>query len=260
MERGNIQESKFGNVQVVLSQCSGSNRAGFSMVYTTKGNVRLDGVFNIISYDTVPKLQETLISSEFKVVIADESHYLKNAQAKRTNASIPIIGKAQYVILLSGTPALSRPIELFKQLEALYPDVYKNVHEYGNRYCRGGVFGVYQGASNHEELHNLMKSTVMIRRLKKDVLSQLPVKRRQQVFLDLAEKDLKQIKALFLELGVLKERIKASKSQDELNSLKLSEKSLISKIYHDSAQAKIPAVVDYLGIVIERIWWRTSTN
>lgn len=23
------------------------------------------------------------------------------------------------------------------QLEALYPDVYKNVHEYGNRYCKG---------------------------------------------------------------------------------------------------------------------------
>lgn len=44
-----------------------------------------------------------------------------------------------------------------------------------------GIFGVYQGASNHEELHNLMKSTVMIRRLKKDVLSELPVKRRQHV-------------------------------------------------------------------------------
>jgi SNF2 family DNA or RNA helicase len=44
-----------------------------------------------------------------------------------------------------------------------------------------GFFGLYQGASNHEELHALMKATVMIRRLKKDVLSKLPVKHRQQV-------------------------------------------------------------------------------
>ncbi|KAK9114580.1 hypothetical protein Syun_021377 [Stephania yunnanensis] len=104
---------------------------------------------------------------------------------------------------------------LLNELEALYPDVYRNVHEYGNRYCKGGVFGIYQGASNHEELHNLMKATIMIRRLKKDVLSELPVKCRQQmlslqvvphdffidaqVFLDLAEKDVKQINALFRE-------------------------------------------------------------
>ncbi|KAH9684204.1 chromatin remodeling factor18 [Citrus sinensis] len=159
--------------------------------------------------------------SEIVIVIADESHFLKNAQAKRTAATLPIIKKAQYALLLSGTPALSRPIELFKQLEALYPDVYKNVHEYGNRYCKGGVFGIYQGASNHEELHNLMKATMMIRRLKKDVLAQLPVKRRQQVFLDVAEKDMKQINALFRE------------------------------IYTDSAEAKIPAVLDYLETVIE---------
>ncbi|KAK9672109.1 hypothetical protein RND81_12G077000 [Saponaria officinalis] len=240
------------DIVVVLSQCSGSNRAGFSVVSSTKGTLRLDGVFNIISYDAVPKLQGLLMASEFKVVIADESHYLKNAQAKRTIAALPVLAKAQYVILLSGTPALSRPIELFKQLEALYPDVYKNVHEYGSRYCRGGVFGQYQGASNHEELHNLIKATLMIRRLKKDVLSELPVKRRQQVYLDLAEKDLRQIKALFLELGVLKDRVKASKSKEEHESLKFSEKSLINKIYNDSAEAKIPAVLEYLSTVIER--------
>ncbi|CAH2036084.1 unnamed protein product [Thlaspi arvense] len=215
------------------------------------GTIHLDGVFNIISYDMVTKLDKLLMALDFKVVIADESHFLKSAQAKRTTASLPVIKKAQYAILLSGTPALSRPIELFKQLEALYPDVYRNVHEYGNRYCKGGFFGTYQGASNHDELHNLMKATVMIRRLKKDVLSELPSKRRQQVFLDLAEKDLRQINALFHELKVVKAKIKDCTSEEDIKSLKFTEKQLINKIYTDSAEAKIPAVLDYLGTVLE---------
>ncbi|OIV95297.1 hypothetical protein TanjilG_07453 [Lupinus angustifolius] len=240
------------DILVVLSQSGGSNRGGFNIVSSSgKSRIHLTGLFNIISYDLVLKLQNMLIASDFKVVIADESHFLKNAQAKRTTASLPVIKKAKYAILLSGTPALSRPIELFKQLEALYPDVYKNVHEYGNRYCKGGVFGVFQGASNHDELHNLMKATVMIRRLKKDVLSELPVKRRQQVFLDLADKDMKQINALFLELEMVKAKIKASKSKDEAESLKFTQKHLINKIYTDSAEAKIPSVLDYVGTVIE---------
>ncbi|XP_034199325.1 SWI/SNF-related matrix-associated actin-dependent regulator of chromatin subfamily A-like protein 1 isoform X5 [Prunus dulcis] len=219
------------DILVVLSQCGGSNRSGFTVVSSnTKGTIHLDGLFNIISYDVVPKLQNLLMASEFKVVIADESHFLKNAQAKRTTACLPVIKKAQYAILLSGTPALSRPIEIFKQLEALYPDVYKSVHEYGNRYCKGGTFGLYQGASNHEELHNLMKATVMIRRLKNDVLSELPVKRRQQVFLDLAEKDMKQINALFRELEVVKAKIKACQIKEEVDSLKFAEKNLINKL------------------------------
>ncbi|XP_052190189.1 uncharacterized protein LOC127799931 isoform X4 [Diospyros lotus] len=240
------------DILVVLSQWGGSNRGGFTVVYSnTKGSIHLDGIFNVISYDIVPKLQNTIMASEFKVVIADESHFLKNAQAKRTSASLPILQKAQYAILLSGTPALSRPIELFKQLEALYPNVYKNVHEYGNRYCKGGIFGLYQGASNHEELHNLMKATVMIRRLKKDVLAELPVKRRQQVFLDLAEKDMRQINALFRELEVVKSKIKACQSKEDADSLKFSEKNLINKIYTDSAEAKIPAVLNYLETIVE---------
>ena len=41
------------------------------MVSTAKGGVHLDGVFNIISYDAVSKLQGTLMSSEFKVNTTD---------------------------------------------------------------------------------------------------------------------------------------------------------------------------------------------
>ncbi|XP_020575775.1 SWI/SNF-related matrix-associated actin-dependent regulator of chromatin subfamily A-like protein 1 isoform X2 [Phalaenopsis equestris] len=239
-----------GDILVVLSQ-AGSTRGGFKIVFSSqKLAIRLDGTFNIVSYDSVPKLQNVLLSSAFKIVIADESHFLKNGQAKRTSASLPILQKAQYAILLSGTPALSRPIELFKQLEALHPEVYRSVHEYGNRYCKGGVFGLYQGASNHDELHSLMKGTVMIRRLKNDVLLELPVKRRQQVFLDLNEKDLKETRALFRELEVIKSKIQTC-TEENLKALKFTQKNLISKIYNHSAEAKIPAVLDYLSTVIE---------
>ncbi|KAG9147505.1 hypothetical protein Leryth_007313 [Lithospermum erythrorhizon] len=240
------------DILVVLSQSSGSNKNGFNIVSTmTKKDIKLDGMFNIVSYDSVTKLQHTLMSSDYKVVVADESHFLKNAQAKRTMASIPILQKAQYAILLSGTPALSRPIELFKQLEALYPDVYSRVKDFGERYCKGGVFGTYQGASNLEELHTLMKTTVMIRRLKKDVLTELPMKRRQQVFLDLGEKELKNTKAIYQELEIIKNNIKSSQSKEEVDSLKFKEKHLLNKMYTESAEAKIPAVIDYLGTVIE---------
>uniref|UniRef100_A0A9I9CPT4 SWI/SNF-related matrix-associated actin-dependent regulator of chromatin subfamily A-like protein 1 n=1 Tax=Cucumis melo TaxID=3656 RepID=A0A9I9CPT4_CUCME len=193
---------------VVLSQYCGSNKGGFTILSSSsKSSLHLDGLFNIISYDVVQKLQNILMASEFKVVIADESHFMKNAQAKRTVACVPVIQKAQYAILLSGTPALSRPIELLKQ----------------------GTFGLYQGASNHVELHNLMKATLMIRRLKKDVLSELPLKRRQQVFLDLAEKDIREIRALFCELEVVKGKIKACRSE-EVESLKFQQKNLINKM------------------------------
>eukprot|EP00250_Pteridium_aquilinum_P008253 c17804_g2_i1 orf=317-2359(-) len=239
-------------ILVVMSQCYGSNREGFKIVQASgsKG-LRLDGQFNIVSYELVSKLQDEIMQTDFKIIIADEAHYLKNAQAKRTLACVPLLQRSKYSLLLTGTPALSRPIELYKQLEALQPGTFKNVHEYGKRYCMGGHFGVYQGASNCEELHGLMKFTVMIRRLKKDVLSELPLKRRQQIYLSLDEKGLKQMRALFYELEAVKRDIKCSKSQEDADKLRYTERQLISKIYTESAEVKVPAVQDYLSTVIE---------
>ena len=42
---------------------------------------------------------------------------------------------------------------------------------------------MWAGCSHADELHALIAGLVMIRRLKKDVLTQLPPKRREQVFL-----------------------------------------------------------------------------
>ncbi|XP_024531873.1 SWI/SNF-related matrix-associated actin-dependent regulator of chromatin subfamily A-like protein 1 homolog isoform X1 [Selaginella moellendorffii] len=234
------------DITIVLSQGTGSSQ-GYTIAHSQgKKVLQLGGLFNIISYDMVSKLPV----DNFKVVIADESHYIKNAQAKRTNACVPIIQKAKYAVLLTGTPALSRPVELFKQLEALQPSVYSDFHEYGQRYCSGSHFGIYQGASNREELHALLKSTVMIRRLKNDVLSELPEKCREQVFLSLDMKSTRQLRALINELKSIREKMQNS-TESETEKLKREEKVLITKIYAESAVVKVPAVQDYLSTMLE---------
>lgn len=56
------------DILVVLSQIGGSNRGGFNIVSSSaKSKIHLGGLFNIISYDLVPKMQSTLMESDFKV-------------------------------------------------------------------------------------------------------------------------------------------------------------------------------------------------
>jgi SWI/SNF-related matrix-associated actin-dependent regulator 1 of chromatin subfamily A len=137
----------------------------------------------ITSYDLLGK---TAKSRHFGVIILDESHYIKNDKTIRAKTAIPICQQAKRVLLLSGTPALSRPKELFSQLHCLDPTMFK-IHEFGVRYCdaKKNVFGWdYSGSSNMEELQILLEAHLMIRRKKSDVLDQLPEKRRQVVHLD----------------------------------------------------------------------------
>lgn len=64
--------------------------------------------FMIVSYGLISKLQEYLSIINFRIVIVDESHNLKNHKARRTVCLEKIIQGAERAVLLSGTPALSR--------------------------------------------------------------------------------------------------------------------------------------------------------
>ncbi len=62
---------------------------------------------------TSPKvLQEALLNQNFKIIVVDESHYMKNRNAKTTKFLAPLLAQAEHRILLTGTPALSRPCEV----------------------------------------------------------------------------------------------------------------------------------------------------
>jgi len=73
----------------------------------------------------------------------------------------------------------------------------------------------------------------------------------QQVFLDLSEKDVKHVRPIFQELETLKIKIESADSKEMIDSLKFTQKNLITKLYTDSAVAKTPAVLDFLGTIIE---------
>ena len=88
---------------------------------------------------------------------------------------------AKRCILLSGTPLLNRPAELYNIFKMIRPDIFYNFLDYGNRYCdpQARSFGMdYTGSSCTKELNYILNKHFMIRRLKIDVLVQLPPKRK----------------------------------------------------------------------------------
>ena len=148
----------------------------------------------IISYDLVPKLHKTIETVDYGITIADESHMIKSYTAKRTKALLPILKNSRRTLLLSGTPALNRPAELFTQLHALMPSLFTSFQSFGNRYCDPQLskWGKqYDGGTHLHELHWLLTRYVMIRRLKCDVLRELPPKRRQAVIVECELSELK---------------------------------------------------------------------
>ena len=75
------------------------------------------------------------MARNFQAAIADETHYLKSRDAKRSQNLIPILSMAKRVVLISGTPMLARPVEMFNLLNILRPDVFSNFRDFSSRYC-----------------------------------------------------------------------------------------------------------------------------
>ena len=86
-----------------------------------------------------------------------------------------MLHRAPHALLMSGTPQLSRPEELYTQLHAVAPGRFGTYRGFTARHCGGeqGRFGwECRGATNIEELRDKMAPYV-IRELKEVVLADL---------------------------------------------------------------------------------------
>uniref|UniRef100_A0A8C5DUX2 Zinc finger, RAN-binding domain containing 3 n=1 Tax=Gouania willdenowi TaxID=441366 RepID=A0A8C5DUX2_GOUWI len=200
-------------------------------------------------------LIQALNRRRFAVVVVDESHYLKSRNAARTKILLPLIQGATRAVLLTGTPALGRPEELFMQIEALYPKSFGTWSDYATKYCNAHYryFGSRRqwdcrGASNLDELHQRL-SRFMIRRLKADVLPQLPPKVRQRIPFDLPKEAAKEASASFAQWERL---MKSLGSGVVAVDNPFSEvMGLVTQMYKQTAVAKAGAVKGYIKMMLE---------
>ncbi len=157
----------------------------------------------ITNYDVIHKIN--FEDFDWDLVICDEAHYLKNPSTLRSRALLgwtevvkddetnkvinrikhPGINSARRMAL-TGTPIPNKPVEIYPILEWLDPDNWSNFMSFAKRYCAAqqGTHGWdFSGNSHLDELQDKLRSTIMVRRRKADVLKELPPKRRSVVVL-----------------------------------------------------------------------------
>jgi SNF2 family DNA or RNA helicase len=147
-----------------------------------------------------------IAAGRFPFVIVDESHHMRTtngrADTAQTEAAKLVVRNARRAVLLSGTPSVTRPFDLVGQIYSLQSGRLGTNYEkfktsFAFRYCqrrlvpvrsRGGSPSARTwkqgGGERLQELAAVLRADFMIRRLKIDVLPQLPSKRRQIIHLE----------------------------------------------------------------------------
>lgn len=247
-------------------------------IWTAKEQAEADLV--IVNYDVLkrPAVAKALRERMWDVAIFDEAHALKNDKAARTKAclgdkkagteAIP----ARRRLFLTGTPILNRPIELYPILRAMDLPEASSFFGFAKRYCDGHdtSFGFRaDGASNLDELQTLLRRRVMVRRLKKDVLTELPAKRFAVVEFDADTPDLRRVVAAENKAQAdaeanereLRAQVAAARKGGNSASLRVAIAALaegkraafteMSRLRHETAVAKVPQVVEHVAGLLD---------
>jgi SNF2 family DNA or RNA helicase len=177
----------------------------------------------ILNYEVVAKHLEPLARLRPAALVVDESHYCKNPRAKRTQAVRRLaeaVPRGGLRLAMTGTPVLNHPEELISQLRII-----GRLDEFGSgaRFSRQ-----FQGVLTEERLHWHLRRRCFVRRLKSEVLPQLPAKRQVVVPVSLdnereyrvAERDVVEwLRSQPLELSDLNAKIAATLRAERLAQL-----------------------------------------
>ncbi|MDX8336987.1 DEAD/DEAH box helicase [Candidatus Cetobacterium colombiensis] len=147
------------------------------------GNFRDKNIFNnvdaiITTYGTVRNDIEFLRKMKFDLIVLDESQNIKNVNAQTTKAVMLL--EAKYRLALSGTPIENNLGELYSLFRFLNPSMFGTLDEFNYHYANP-----IQKENDKEAIEELKKKIYpfILRRVKKEVLKDLPDKIEKTLFI-----------------------------------------------------------------------------
>ena len=151
----------------------------------------------VTNYEGSRILYQHLLLKQFKTVIYDESHRIKDKKSQQTKIALELAYKTPNRYLLSGTPITKSPEDIWTQAQAIEPGVLGNFYSFAARYIdyrkikirvAGGTREIRKAVKfkNLDELKTRLES-FSIRRTKKECLD-LPPKIYKTIYCDMHPK------------------------------------------------------------------------
>ena len=162
--------------------------------------------YYIVNYELLLRDLDQIQKIEWDAIIADEATRISNPKAKSTKAIKKI--KAKYRFSLTGTPLNNSIQDVWSILDFCEPGSFGTYYQFIEEYCEKDLWGNVKAYKNLDKLKIKLKP-YLIRRLKKDVLDQLPPKLYEPIYIDLSSEERKfydavknEIKKELFEMGM----------------------------------------------------------
>lgn len=208
----------------------------------------------IINFDILKKFFNEFMKYKWDCLVVDEAHLVKNPSAQRSKMVRTIAKGIPNVIMLTGTPVLSRPVEMFNMLNMLDPKTWNSYYSYAVRYCGGkqGYWGFEaKGATNLVELKDRI-GKYFLRRTKEEVLPNLPQKNRIEIPIDLPKEERKQYELVESNLVAYLKTYKKEKTNNDIAKSLAAEKLVkINLLREINTMGKIPTAQEIIDGIIE---------
>lgn len=143
----------------------------------------------IINYEATWRIIDELLKWDADMVIADESQRIKTPGAKQSKAMHRLGKKAKYKLILTGTPVLNSPLDVFSQYKFLDDSIFgTSFYAFRNRYAIMGGYGGYEviDYKNLDELKEKVHSIAY--RVTKEEALDLPEQVDQILYCELEPK------------------------------------------------------------------------